>query len=75
MAQLGPQQCGFQPLNLSPTTDGIYYFLNTYGPIIYSGTWGYTFDGHVVVLTGINTATANLAVDDPLNNLPPCTAI
>src|SRR6516165_3920815 len=34
------EQCGFTPLNLSANKDGIYQFLSTYGPIIYSGTWG-----------------------------------
>src|SRR5262245_7228139 len=49
------QQCGFTPLNLTPNEDGVYEFLSTYGPIIYSGTWGNSFNGHVVVITGINT--------------------
>ena len=67
------QQCGFKPFNLSPTANGIYYFLNTYGPIVYSGTWGQTFDGHVVVITGINTDTNNLFIDDPLEQSAPVT--
>src|SRR5262245_23369146 len=49
------QECGFKPLDLSPTVTGLYDFLDTYGPIIYSGTWGQSFDGHVVVVTGIDT--------------------
>lgn len=67
------QKCGFTPLNLTPTADGVYNFLSTYGPIIYSGTWGNTFDGHVVVLTGIDTGTGTLYVDDPLEASAPVT--
>lgn len=67
------EQCGFTALNLTPTTLGIYQFLSQYGPIIYSGTWGYTFDGHVVILTGINTDTNTVYVDDPLETLAPVT--
>jgi hypothetical protein len=67
------QQCGFMPFNLSPTADGIYNFLNTYGPIVYSGTWGQSFDGHVVVITGIDTDTNNLSVDDLLEHYAPVT--
>lgn len=67
------EQCGFTPLNLTPTAQGIYEFLKTYGPIIYSGTWGNTFDGHVVVLTGINTDADTLYVDDPLEHTAPVT--
>jgi Papain-like cysteine protease AvrRpt2 len=60
------KQCGFKPLDLTPNQDGIYQFLSRYGPIIYSGTWGNSFDGHVVVLTGIDTDSGMLSVDDPL---------
>lgn len=65
------EQCGFTPLNLSPNKDGIYHFIDTYGPIVYSGTWGNTFDGHVVVITGINTDTETLYIDDPLDQSAP----
>jgi hypothetical protein len=65
------QQCGFTALNLTPNQDGIYQYLTTYGPIIYSGTWGYTFDGHVVILTGIDTDTNTVYVDDPLEASAP----
>jgi hypothetical protein len=67
------ERCGFTPLNLSANADGIYQFLSTYGPIIYSGTWGNTFDGHVVILTGINSDTGVLYVDDPLEVAAPVT--
>ena len=67
------QNCGFKPLDLSPTATGIYQFINTYGPIIYSGTWGNTFDGHVVVLTGIDSDSGTLYVDDPLETTAPVT--
>jgi hypothetical protein len=67
------ERCGFTPLNLSPNADGIYQFLSVYGPIIYSGTWGNTFDGHVVVLTGINSDSGTLYVDDPLEVSAPVT--
>ncbi|MEP6947459.1 MAG: papain-like cysteine protease family protein [Acidobacteriota bacterium] len=59
------KQCGFKPLDLTPNAMGVYQFLSQYGPIIYSGTWGNSFDGHVVVLTGINTDTGVLTIDDP----------
>lgn len=61
------------PLNLTPNEDGVYDFLSTYGPIVYSGTWGNTFDGHVVILTGIDTDTDTLYVDDPLEPSAPVT--
>lgn len=67
------QQCGFKPFDMSPTADALYDFLITYGPIIYSGTWGQTFDGHVVIVTGVNTDTNNLAIDDPLEASAPVT--
>ena len=65
------QECGFTALNLTPTEDGVYEFLSKYGPIIYSGTWGNTFDGHVVVVTGINTDTDTIYIDDPLDPSAP----
>jgi hypothetical protein len=65
------KQCGFQPLDLSPTAAGIYSFLDTYGPVIYTGTWGQSFDGHVVVVTGIDTDSHMLAIDDPLQQSAP----
>ena len=65
------QDCGFSPLNLSPTIDAIYSYLAKYGPIIYSGTWGNSFNGHVVVITGANTSTGALLVDDPLEQSAP----
>jgi hypothetical protein len=64
-------ELGFKPLNLTPTAMGVYHNLSRYGPIMYSGTWGATFDGHVVVLTGINTAGPTLYVDDPLETTAP----
>lgn len=65
------EQCGFTPLNLTPNQDGIYQFLSQYGPIVYSGTWGNTFDGHVVIITGINTDTNTVYIDDPLEQNAP----
>jgi len=65
------EQCGFTPLNLTPNEDGVYEFLSTYGPIIYSGTWGNSFDGHVVVITGINTDSDTIYIDDPLDQSAP----
>lgn len=65
------QQCGFTPLNLTPNADGVYQFLSQYGPIIYSGTWGNTFDGHVVIITGMNTDTNTIYIDDPLEQTAP----
>jgi hypothetical protein len=59
-------QLGFTPLDMTPTPLGIYEALRRYGPILYTGTWGNTFDGHVVVITGIDTENALLSVDDPL---------
>lgn len=60
------QDCGFTALNMTPNEMGVYQTINQYGPIIYSGTWGHTFDGHVVILIGVNTDTKTLYVDDPL---------
>lgn len=65
------EECGFTPLNLTPNATGLYQFLSTYGPIIYSGTWGNTFDGHVVVITGIDTDSGTVYVDDPLDQSAP----
>jgi papain like cysteine protease AvrRpt2 len=65
------EQCGFTALNLTPNQLGIYQFLSRYGAIIYSGTWGYTFDGHVVIITGVNTDTNTVYIDDPLETLAP----
>ena len=67
------EQCGFTPLNLTPNQNGIYQYLSQYGPIVYSGTWGYTFDGHVVILTGVDTSSNTVYVDDPLENSAPVT--
>src|SRR5262245_38226499 len=67
------EQCGFISFNLSGNADGIYQFISTYGPIVYSGTWGNTFDGHVVILTGINSDNGTLYVDDPLEVSAPVT--
>ena len=67
------QECGFTPLNMSPNVTGVCQVLSRYGPIIYSGTWGATFDGHVVVLTGVNTDSGNLSIDDPLEASAPVT--
>lgn len=66
-------ELGFKPLDMTPTPMGVLTALDTYGPIMYSGTWGYTFDGHVVVLTGINTDGPTLFVDDPLEASAPVT--
>jgi hypothetical protein len=61
------QRCGFVPLDQTPTALGVYAALSRRGPIIYSGTWGNTFDGHVVIFLGINTDTDTLQIDDPLD--------
>jgi hypothetical protein len=65
------QLCGFVPLDLTTTASGIYQFLGWRGPIIYSGTWGNTFDGHVVIIVGIDTDTDTLYIDDPLDGSAP----
>jgi hypothetical protein len=70
---------GFKPINISPTDVGFYQLLHNYGPVMYSGTWEDSFDGHIVLITGVNTdgdppdieGTAALWVDDPLDNRPP----
>lgn len=67
------QKCGFSPLDLCPTIQGVYNFISRYGPIVYSGTWGNTFDGHVVLITGANTDNGSLYVDDPLESSAPVT--
>jgi hypothetical protein len=61
------QRCGFVPLDLTPTAQGVYSALTTRGPIIYSGTWGNSFDGHVVILVGVDTDAGTLFIDDPLD--------
>jgi hypothetical protein len=65
------QDCGFTPLNMSANEHGIYQIISTSGPIIYSGTWGNTFDGHVVILIGVDTEKKILYVDDPLEPSAP----
>lgn len=69
------QRCGFSAIDMSPTALGIYDLLSTRGPIVYSGTWGNSFNGHVVVLTGINTDSDNLSVDDPLETAAPVSKV
>lgn len=64
-------ECGFRPLNLSPNEYGVLQALGRYGPVMYSGTWGNSFDGHVVVLTGIDTDGPTVHVDDPLEAAAP----
>jgi Papain-like cysteine protease AvrRpt2 len=65
------QKCGFTPLDLCPNAHGIYTYLHSYGPILYSGTWGNSFDGHVVVITGVDTTSGDLFLDDPLERSAP----
>lgn len=65
------QQCGFEPLDCCPNEDGAYDILSRRGPIVYSGTWGNSFDGHVVVFTGIDTGGPTLYIDDPLEQNAP----
>jgi hypothetical protein len=62
---------GFTALNFTPNESGVLLTLRQYGPIMYSGTWGYTFDGHVVVITGIDTSGPTVFVDDPLETSAP----
>jgi hypothetical protein len=62
---------GFTALNWTPNDSGVLVTLRQYGPIMYSGTWGASFDGHVVVLTGIDTIGPTVFVDDPLEVLAP----
>ncbi|MCP5076228.1 MAG: hypothetical protein GY947_23400 [Rhodobacteraceae bacterium] len=66
-------ELGFTAINMSMNAEGIRTTLEAYGPIIYSGTWGNTFDGHVVVLTGIDTSGPTVFVDDPLETTAPVT--
>jgi hypothetical protein len=61
------QRCGFTPLDMTPTALGIYNILGQYGAIIYSGTWGNSFDGHVVIIVGVDTDAGLLYIDDPLD--------
>jgi hypothetical protein len=65
------EECGLTPLNLSPTEDGIFTFLSQYGPIVYSGTWGDTFDGHVVIINGVDTDADTISIHDPLSGTAP----
>lgn len=58
-------ECGFTPLDITPNAQGVYDFLSAHGPIIYAGTWGMGFQGHAVVITGVNTDTDTLFIDDP----------
>ena len=67
------EKCGFTALNMTPNEMGVYQTISRYGPIIYSGTWGNTFDGHVVILTGINTDSKVLTMDDPWEATAPIT--
>jgi len=60
------QQLGFTALNMTPNENGILTTLQKYGPIMYSGTWGATFDGHVVIITGVDTTGPTVSIDDPL---------
>src|SRR4051812_2684668 len=48
-------ELGFSALDFTPTAKNIHELLGKHGPIMYSGTWGQTFDGHVVVIVGIDT--------------------
>ena len=66
-------ECGFTPLNITPNATGLYGFLSDHGPIIYAGTWGMGFDGHAVVVTGINTGSDTLYIDDPGERTAPVT--
>lgn len=65
------EQLGFTALNLTPNEFGILAALQKHGPIMYSGTWGATFDGHVVVITGVDTAGPTVYVHDPLEARAP----
>jgi hypothetical protein len=65
------EELGFHAINMSPTEDGILNILQAHGPIVYSGTWGNTFDGHVVVITGIDTSGPTIDVYDPLQENAP----
>ncbi len=67
------QRCGFSPMDMTPNANGIYSTLSQRGPIIYSGTWGNSFDGHVVIITGIDTDNSILYIDDPLDTSAPTT--
>jgi hypothetical protein len=69
--RLWAQRCGFTPLDQTPNALGVYQALTASGPIVYSGTWGNTFDGHVVILVGVNTETDALTLDDPLTATAP----
>ena len=56
-------------MNLTPNQNRIFRYLSQYGPIVYSGTWGYAFDGHAVILTGLDTVSGTIYVDDTLELL------
>jgi len=60
------QECGFTAVNMTPAPLGVLQTLQRHGATLYSGTWGATYDGHVVVLIGVNTDTSKLYIDDPL---------
>jgi hypothetical protein len=62
---------GFTALNLTPNDNGLLSTLQQYGPIMYSGTWGLTYDGHVIIITGIDTDAWTVFVDDPLEGSAP----
>jgi hypothetical protein len=66
-------RCGFTALDETPTAAGVYSILGQRGPIIYSGTWGFSFDGHVVILVGVDTDSDLLYIDDPLDVSAPAT--
>ena len=59
-------ELGFTPLDFTPTAGAIYDLLSKHGPIMYSGTWGQTFDGHVVIIVGIDTDNEVMAVIPPV---------
>ena len=59
------QECGFTAVNMTPAPLGVLQTLQRHGATLYSGTWGATYDGHVVVLIGVNTDTSKLYIDDP----------
>ncbi len=62
---------GFTALDQTPNNDGVLSTLQQYGAIMYSGTWGQTYDGHVVIITGIDTDAATVFIDDPLESSAP----
>ncbi len=64
-------RCGFKSIEMTPTAAGVYSTLSQRGPIVYSGTWGNSFNGHVVIVVGIDTDAGTLFVDDPLTSVAP----